>query len=216
MGIADAEYKLLYVDVGRNGRFSDGGVFNRCNFAQAMDTNQLGLPPPQPLPGREIPVPYALVADDAFALRPNIMKPYGQRGLTMVQRVHNYRLSRARRVIENVFGIMAARFRVLRKPIHLDAEKTKKVTLASCVLHNYLLTANKRKYAPTGTFDQYNSNGELVPGDWRQDAIAPQSTMYPIEGEMHSDAPISAKDVQKEFAECFIEQGEVNWQYKFL
>jgi DDE superfamily endonuclease len=40
MGIADAEYKFLYVDVGRNGRFSDGGVFNRCSFAQAMDNNQ--------------------------------------------------------------------------------------------------------------------------------------------------------------------------------
>ena len=39
MGIADAQYKLLYTDVGRIGKFSDGGVFNRCTFAQAMDTN---------------------------------------------------------------------------------------------------------------------------------------------------------------------------------
>lgn len=95
MGIADAEYKLLYIDVGRNGRFSDGGVFNRCTFAQAMDTNQLGFPPLKPLPGRTMEVPYVLVADDAFALRQNILKPYSQRGLTMVQRVYNYRLSRA-------------------------------------------------------------------------------------------------------------------------
>lgn len=151
MGIADAEYKLLYIDVGRNGRFSDGGVFNRCNFAQALDNNQLDLPPR--------PVPYALVADDAFALLPNLMKPYSQRGLTMVQRVYNYRLSRARRIIENVFGIMSARFRVLRKPIHLNAEKTKKVALACCVLHNYLLSTNKRKYAPPHSFDQYDANG---------------------------------------------------------
>lgn len=114
MGIADAEYKLLYIDVGRNGRFSDGGVFNRCTFGQALDRNELGLPAPKPLPNRSMPVPYVLVADDAFALRENVLKPYSQRGLDMVQRVFNYRLSRARRIIENVFGIMSARFRVLQ------------------------------------------------------------------------------------------------------
>ncbi|XP_055907203.1 uncharacterized protein LOC129942350 [Eupeodes corollae] len=39
MGIADAEYKFLYVDVGRNGRFSDGGVFTRCSFSQDLNRN---------------------------------------------------------------------------------------------------------------------------------------------------------------------------------
>ncbi|XP_023303070.2 protein ANTAGONIST OF LIKE HETEROCHROMATIN PROTEIN 1-like [Lucilia cuprina] len=144
MGIADAEYRFLYIDVGRNGRFSDGGVFNRCTFGQALDTNQLCLPPPKALPGRQQHVPYVLVADDAFALRCNLLKPYSQRGLTMVQRVFNYRLSRARRIIENVFGIMSSRFRVLRKPISLNPEKTIKVTLACCVIHNFLITTNKK------------------------------------------------------------------------
>ncbi|XP_055910884.1 uncharacterized protein LOC129945249 [Eupeodes corollae] len=68
MGIADANYKLIYIDVGRNGRFSDGGVFNRCTFGQGLDNNHLCLPPHNPLPGRQLPVPYVLVADDAFAL----------------------------------------------------------------------------------------------------------------------------------------------------
>lgn len=178
MGIADAEYRLLYIDVGRNGRFSDGGVFNRCTFGQAMDSNQLGLPPPKPLPGRSVPVPYVLVADDAFALRPNLLKPYSQRGLTIDQRIFNYRLSRARRIIENVFGIMSARFRVLRKPIQLDAEKTKKLVLACSVLHNYLMTTNKMMYAPANSLDHYNNNGELILGDWRDDGASERS-MYP-------------------------------------
>lgn len=72
--------KLLYVDVGRNGQYSDGGVFSRCTFAEAMDNNKLGLPPLHPLPRRETPVLYTLVADDAFSLRPDIMNPYSQRG----------------------------------------------------------------------------------------------------------------------------------------
>lgn len=216
MGIADAEYKLLYVDVGRNGRFSDGGVFNRCTFAQAMDIDQLGLPPLKPLPGRIKPMPYVLVVDYAFALRLNVMKPYSQRGLTMAQRVFNYRLSRARRIIENVFGIMSARFRVLRKPIHLDADRTKKVALACCVLHNYLMTTNKRKYAPLNTLDHYNNNnGELILGDWRREVQETGGSMLPLQ-RSRVDIPPTAIDVQKEFYSYFIEEGEVNWQYGMI
>lgn len=211
MGIADAEYKLQYIDVGRNGRFSDGGVFNRCTFGQAMDTNVLGLPEPEPLPGRSKPVPYVLVADDAFALRDNVLKPYSQRSLDMVQRVFNYRLSRARRIIENVFGIMSARFRVLRNPIYLNPEKTKKVVLAICVLHNYLMTTNRQTYAPENSFDRYNDDGELILGDWRQND-ASDAVLFGLE--QSSDASdTTAKDFQKEFMNYFIEEGEVEWQY---
>lgn len=216
MGIADAEYKLLYVDVGRDGRFSDGGVFNRSHFGQAMETNRLGLPQPSALPGQELAVPYVLVADDAFASRANILKPYSQRGITMVQRVFNYRLSRARRIIENVFGIMLARFRVLRSPILLAAENTKKVTLACCVLHNYLMTTNKRKYAPLDTFDRFDENGGLIEGNWRIEINDPNFSTFPLEVDAHPDVAESAEDVRAEFAEYFIEEGEQQWQYNNL
>ena len=50
------------------------------------------------------------------------MSPYpGTRGgkIPIDQAVSNYRLSRARRVIENSFGILVARWRMFRKPIVL-------------------------------------------------------------------------------------------------
>lgn len=212
MGVADANYKLMYFDVCRNGRFSDGDVCNRCTFGQALATNQLRLPPPKALPGRAKPVPYVLVVDDAFAMQPNIMKPYAQRGLIMIQRVFNYRLSRARRIIENVFGIMSVHFRVLRKSIHLDAEKTKKVTLACCVLHNYLMTTNKEKYVTKGSFDQFDDQGNLsAPGDWRAD---PCASMFPLEAVR--DRSDDVKAIQSEFASYFADEGEVDWQYNHI
>ena len=46
-----------------------------------------------------------MVADDAFPLGTNLLKPFPDRDTnTDVKRRYNYRLSRARRVVENAFG----------------------------------------------------------------------------------------------------------------
>lgn len=43
-------------------------MFNRCTFAETMDTDQLGLPSPKSLSARSLPVPYVLVDDEASKL----------------------------------------------------------------------------------------------------------------------------------------------------
>lgn len=134
MGVADANYKLIYVDVGCNGRISDGGVLNNCSLYDALESKHLPLPEPEALPQRSLPVPYIMVADDAFAMTSYILKPYGFRNQPAPNRIFNYRLSKARRIIENVFGIMSSKFKVLRKPMHLASHKVKVVTLAICAI----------------------------------------------------------------------------------
>jgi len=67
------------------------------------------------------------------------MKPYPVRNLTPAQRVHNYRLSRARRVVECAFGQLSQRFRVFGRPIPLAPAKVENIVMASCCLHNFLL-----------------------------------------------------------------------------
>jgi hypothetical protein len=103
-------YRFLYVDVGCQGRISDGGVFHHTTLHEAIEDGQAHLPPDAPYPNDNVDCPFAIVADEAFPLRSYIMKPYPMRNLTMPQRIYNYRLSRARRIVENAFGILANRF----------------------------------------------------------------------------------------------------------
>lgn len=112
LALVDADYNFLYVDAGCNGRVSDGGVYANSSLMEAVDKNLLNLPEPINLPNTQIKVPYIFVADDAFRLTTRFMKPFGQRK-DLVQKIFNYRLSRARRVVENAFGILANRFQVI-------------------------------------------------------------------------------------------------------
>ena len=140
LAIVDANYRFMYVDIGCYGRMSDGGVYNNSNLSTALAENRLHFPPPELLPGSEFIAPYVIVADDAFALKPYMLKPYGQRNLTPDKRIFNYRLSRARRVVESAFGIMSQRFGVFGKPIALEPEKVKVIVHTACCLHNFLST----------------------------------------------------------------------------
>ena len=65
------EYEFLYVDVGINGRNSDGGIWSRCPLK-----NALNIPKPRALPGRLNKTPYVCTGDDAFPLSLHIMKPF--------------------------------------------------------------------------------------------------------------------------------------------
>lgn len=161
--IVDADYKFLYVDVGKNGRISDGGIFANTPIYEKLENKDLQIPGDEPLPDRVKRIPYMIVGDDAFPLKPYLMKPYPNRNLTITQRVFNYRLSRVRRIVENVFGIFTSRFGVFQKTIPLEPEKVEKVVLAACALHNFLRSkpSSRNIYSPQDFIDHEN-NGTLI------------------------------------------------------
>lgn len=146
LALVDAHYKFIYVNIGVNGRISDGGVFQQSLLSRAFITNELNFPPPEPLPSTNVMAPYVVIADDAFPLSDHLMKPYPQRGLDHDCQIFNYRLSRARRIVENAFGILANRFRILLNPINLSVKKVELITLTCVILHNYLTTENGKHY----------------------------------------------------------------------
>lgn len=103
LALVDADYKFKYKDCGCNGRVSDGGVFANSTLFQTLESNTFHIPPGKPLPQRNTHVPFVIVGDEAFPLKSYLMKPYPSRNLDQNKRTFNYRLSRARRIVENVF-----------------------------------------------------------------------------------------------------------------
>ena len=81
---------------------------------------------------------FVFVADDAFALTENIWKPFSRKDLTQEKQIFNYTLSRARRCVENAFGVLAARFRIFHTTIHMQPSKVGDIVMACVVLHNFL------------------------------------------------------------------------------
>ena len=124
LALVDANYNFVNVETESNGRISNGGVFSNSALYQNLEQNNLGIPLETPLPKRTLPVPYNIVADHAFPLKPYLLKPFSRSDLwNVAKRVFNYRLSRARRTVDNAFGILASRFRIFNKPILLDPSK---------------------------------------------------------------------------------------------
>ena len=217
LAIVDSQYKFTYVDVGCNGRISDGGVFQNCSIYEGLEHGTLHLPGSKPLPNRSKAVPYCFVADDAFAMKPYILKPYPYHGQPAPNRIFNYRLSRARRIVENSFGIIANKFRVLRKPMALTPGRVKDIVLAICALHNFLLESKDRaNYLHQGLIDTENEDThEVTPGTWRDDG--PTNSMFPLHTGIQRNYAISQKQVREEFTEYFMTaEGEVSWQYRLL
>lgn len=138
MAVVDANANFLYIDVGANGRISDGGVWERCSLKSAIENATLNLPATDLLSGTREEVPYVFLADEAFPLTDYLLKPFPSRLLTSQRRRFNYRLSRARQVVERAFGLLAQRFRIFRGTIALEPDKCDLVVKAACVLHNWL------------------------------------------------------------------------------
>lgn len=111
MALVSASYKFLIVDVGAQGKHSDGGIFKNSIMGQRFYKNTMDLPDSSAISTRHT-VPYVIVADEAFQLTPFTMQPYPSKNLTKQQKIFNYRLSRARQVVENAFGILASRFTI--------------------------------------------------------------------------------------------------------
>lgn len=171
------------------------------------------MPDKATLQGSNTVAPYVFVGDDAFPLKHNLMKPYPAESIRRPERVFNYRLSKARRVIENTFGIAASRFRVLRRPIIACVELVVAATKEIVVLHNYLMEDTVKgmetQYYPHGFVD---SSGQAN-GAWRSE-VTSDNNFLDLSSCNTNTYSREEKSVRDSFRNYFnSSQGEVPWQW---
>lgn len=135
----DPFYKFITVDIANFGRLSDSGIFENSVFYRVY-LNGKSLLPTKPLPGNEDITPHVLIGDEGFALKEYLMRPFPRTAVIRDDRkkTFNYRLCRARRVVENSFGVLSQKYRIFHRPIESDVDTAIHVVKAACCLHNYI------------------------------------------------------------------------------
>ncbi|XP_014665860.1 PREDICTED: uncharacterized protein LOC106807881 [Priapulus caudatus] len=180
-----------------------------CTLDQSMRARTANIPDPTPYPGDDTPMAYTIVADDAFPLRDDIMKPYPYRSMELDKRVYNYRLSRAQRVVENAFGIMANKFRVFLTTIALPPETVDKIVMATCALHNYLHVKIGTGYVAKVGDSEDPGTHAITAGLWHKDPQLEQAALKP--GTNPTKKAKAHRDLLKSYFNS--ELGPVDWQW---
>jgi len=209
--VVNANFEFIYVHCGTNGRVSDAGIMKETDLYRSLENNELKIPPPQSPPQVEYKLPFVFIGDAAFPLMENLMKPYGKHNSGHDEHIFNYRLSRARRVVENAFGILATRFRVFLQPLNVSLENVDAVVMASCVLHNFLRKKSSTFYTSANHIDSEDTeSGNIIQGQWRQ-----IGEMVPLQ-QSSSYTPQNAKLVRDKYKEYFNNEGKVSFQEKMI
>uniref|UniRef100_A0A6P7H7W1 Nuclease HARBI1 n=3 Tax=Diabrotica virgifera virgifera TaxID=50390 RepID=A0A6P7H7W1_DIAVI len=128
-GVCDENGVFIDVNIGRPGRMHDARVFRLSEIYEYL-TRENSI----------LPANLHLIADSAYPLLLNLMKPFQDNGhLPEEHVVYNTKLSSIRSTIERAFGLLKCKFRRLKYLDVNNSQIASRIVLAACVLHNFIL-----------------------------------------------------------------------------
>ncbi|KAK0400906.1 hypothetical protein QR680_015512 [Steinernema hermaphroditum] len=200
LGVCDADYKFLYYDIGNYGHHHDSHVLESSSFGRKLQEGSFVFPEDSHLRGTGTLLSYFFLGDAGFPLQTRIMKPFA--GITSkAQATFDYRLSRARRVIEDAFGILATRWRILLKDIETSTPLADSIVRACLHLHNFL--------SDEEPFTRRRHNETGVDPELFVQARMESAPVHPL----RSQNPTTyAKMVRRKLVDYFRREGRVRWQ----
>lgn len=199
------------------GSMNDAGIWSKTALREALEQNTIRLPEARFLPQSDCVQPFALVGDEGFPLKTYLMRPFPRRNLVNIEaKIFNYRLSRARRIVENAFGILVARWKILQRPLAVKLSSAEAIIQAVVCLHNFIMTENNKQYFPHGIVDFETNDGEIILGSWRG-TVGVNNLLHPL-GRIGANFGTAAAVRQREsLAQYFVsDEGSIPWQWRVI
>lgn len=197
LGVCDANYNFIYVDIGAYGKSSDSSVFKDTSLYNELINESLNVPEATKISeSNPYSFPYVFVGDEAFGLHTNLMRPYGGNNLSHTKKVFNYRLSRGRRYIECTFGILSNKWRILHRPLNVNIDLAKSIVKTCCLLHNFVRIRDGYSYDDTLKITGFEGGMEV--------------------NNNLSRGGRSAQSARNEFAQYFVTENVLPWQNRCI
>jgi len=128
LAITDSRKRFLWTRSGFPGSIGDSRAFKESRLYWQ---HKCGTP--------VLHAGFSVLADGEFALETWLLKPCPRDQLNEKRRYLNYVLSSTRVFIENAFGVLKGRWRVLHHGISTDVETARQVCDVFVLLHNFLI-----------------------------------------------------------------------------
>ena len=176
-GVVDHSYRFIDINVGWPGSVHDARVFAQSSIVKRITDGT--LLPDSPISVNGVQIPLYLIGDSAYPMKTWLMKPFTHGTvLTSQQKTFNYRLCRARIVVENAYGQLKARWRRLMKRNDMNISNIPEVVTATCILHNMC-----------------EVHGEYFNDSWLRE-IEDSSLPHPTSSSVRDEGSLRAKQVR--------------------
>jgi len=143
-GVVDSRCRFWDVCVDAPGSVHDNTHFKRSGLYRALQHRAIMRGPSMVMSGVEV-LPY-IVGDAAYALTPFCQKAWGGSAgdsFEELQVAYDRTFNRCRVKIENAFGLLKQKWRILDWGVRLRIDHAASVIYACCVLHNFLLSCGE-------------------------------------------------------------------------
>ena len=133
--VVDHEFLFRNLCIGWPGSVHDARVLANSSVFKKISNGQLLVGNSAQVQGR--PLRPFIIGGSAYPLLLWLIKPFSfSSSLSSDQKLFNYRISRARVVVEIAFGRLKAQWRRLSKQINMNIDSAPHIIAACCVLHN--------------------------------------------------------------------------------
>ena len=131
----DHTYRFLDINVGWPGSAHDARVLPHSSVYEKAESGTLLPSTTRLIAGENVPL--YIIGDSAYPLLMWLMKPFPHSShLSDDKKTYNYRMSRARIVVENAYGRLKGRWCRLMKKNEMNIAKFPIIIAARCTLHN--------------------------------------------------------------------------------